>query len=208
MCIWFTVWWQVLDRHTAQDVLRAVLHSILFHRLFGTVNPRLFEVLDVTLPGVSNLEMEQMVDEKVNIFWRAVETIPSASAGAGRSREKKGQIEVTFSEKKPKKSWFNVYMGEEDVPWEQWCVDFFLIASVRLTPLIRIITATISQPKPQDREAFNSAITHALTKSLFTMLTHTSSERGRTAVPLITNKDGISPFPINVKVKVGGVEVG
>ncbi len=32
------------------------------------------------------------------------------------------QIVVTFSEKRPKKSWFQVYMGEEDVPWEQWCV--------------------------------------------------------------------------------------
>ena len=32
------------------------------------------------------------------------------------------QILVTFSEKRPKKSWFAVYMGEEDVPWEQWYV--------------------------------------------------------------------------------------
>lgn len=28
------------------------------------------------------------------------------------------KIIVTFSEKRPKKSWFQVY--EEDVPWEQW----------------------------------------------------------------------------------------
>lgn len=40
---------QILDRHTTKDVLRAVLHSILFHRLFGTVKPRTFEVLDVTM---------------------------------------------------------------------------------------------------------------------------------------------------------------
>ena len=40
---------QVLERHTAQEVLRAVLHSILFHRLFGIVKPQTFEVLDVTM---------------------------------------------------------------------------------------------------------------------------------------------------------------
>lgn len=40
------------------------------------------------------------------------------------------------------------------------------------------------------------------------MLTHTSSERGRTAVPLITNAAGISPFPIKMTVKIDGVEVG
>lgn len=40
---------QVLDRHLTKDVLRAILHSILFHRLFGTVKPKTFEVLDVTM---------------------------------------------------------------------------------------------------------------------------------------------------------------
>lgn len=40
---------QILDRPTTKDVLRGVLHSILFHRLFGTVKPQTFEVLDVTM---------------------------------------------------------------------------------------------------------------------------------------------------------------
>ena len=40
---------QVLDRHLTKDVLRAILHSILFHRLFGTVKPKAFEILDVTM---------------------------------------------------------------------------------------------------------------------------------------------------------------
>ena len=40
---------QVLDRHTTKEALRAVLHSILFHRLFGTVKPTTFEVVDITM---------------------------------------------------------------------------------------------------------------------------------------------------------------
>lgn len=40
---------QVLDRLQTKDVLRAVLHAILFHRLFGTVKSKTFEVLDVTM---------------------------------------------------------------------------------------------------------------------------------------------------------------
>jgi hypothetical protein len=58
-----------------------------------------------------------------------------------------------------------------------------------------------------DRHAFNTALASTLSKSLHTMLTHTSSERGRTAVPLITNAAGISPFPVKMIVKVGGVEL-
>ena len=40
---------KVLDRLQTKEVLRAVLHSILFHRLFGTIRSRTFEVLDVTM---------------------------------------------------------------------------------------------------------------------------------------------------------------
>ncbi|KAF5386715.1 hypothetical protein D9615_002079 [Tricholomella constricta] len=172
----------VLDRLTTKDVLKGILHSILFHRLFGTVKPQTFEVLDVTMPGVSDVGMEQLVNDKVDTFWKGIE------GGAN----KRGQITVIFSEKRPKKSWFQVYMGEENVPWEQW-----------------VINAELRQPKADaDRQAFNAKLADTLTQAVHTMLTHTSSDRGRAAVPLITNAFGISPFPIDIAVSVGGVDVG
>lgn len=92
----------------------------------------------------------------------------------------------------------------------------------------RIINAELRQPKSErgekklprtlkfvmlnhlmtDRQTFNSALAATLTKSIHTMLTHTSSERGRAAVPLITDASGISPFPIKITVKIGGMEIG
>ena len=36
-------------------MLTAVLHSILFHRLFGTVKPEIREVLDVSMVSLSLL---------------------------------------------------------------------------------------------------------------------------------------------------------
>lgn len=59
----------------------------------------------------------------------------------------------------------------------------------------------------KERMKFNSDLTATLTKSLKVMMTHTSSERGRSAVPLITQAQGISPFPVKIIVKVGGIEV-
>jgi len=51
--------------------------------------------------------MESLVDEKVDAFWKGVD------GGANKS----GQIIVTFSEKKPKKTtWFQVYAGEVCLP--------------------------------------------------------------------------------------------
>ena len=79
-------------------------------------------------------DTEQLVNDKVDVFWKGIE------GGAS----KRGQVSLTFgpfvrglisdqiiitmSEKKTKKSWF--YTGEEDVPWEQWSV-FFYISSPR-----------------------------------------------------------------------------
>ncbi|KAF9463433.1 autophagy-related protein [Collybia nuda] len=172
----------ILDRLSTKDVLRGVLHSILFHRLFGTVKPQTFEVLDITMPGVEDMEMEQLVNEKVDAFWKGIES----------GSNKRGRITVTFSEKRPKKSWFQVYMGEEEVPWEQW-----------------IINAELRQPKSdRDRLAFHTEIATTLTNTVHMMLSHTSSERGRTAVPPITVAAGISPFPISISVSFGGVDVG
>jgi autophagy-related protein 101 len=73
--------------------------------------------------------MEQLVNEKVDMFWRGIEGGANKRGQVGQvvhpspmTSSTLVQIDVTFSEKRPKKSWFQVYMGEEDVPWEQWCV--------------------------------------------------------------------------------------
>ncbi|KAI0652745.1 hypothetical protein C8Q79DRAFT_939193 [Trametes meyenii] len=170
---------QVLDRLQTKEVLRAVLHAVLFHRLFGTVKPRTFEVLDVTMPGVEDGAMAELVEKNVDAFWRGVE------GGVN----KRGQILVTLSEKRPRKSWF-LMGGEEEIPWEQW-----------------VINAEIRQPSDRERQKFNAELAATLTKSLQTMLVYSSSEKGRSVVPLITDAQSISPFPIKMTVKVGGVEV-
>ncbi|KAF5348351.1 hypothetical protein D9758_010945 [Tetrapyrgos nigripes] len=169
----------VLDRSSTREVLQAMLHAILFHRLFGTVKPKTFEVLDVTMPGVSDPDMEKLVDEKVDAFWKGIE----------RGVSKRGQVMVTFSERKAKKGWFQMHMGEEDVPWEQW-----------------VINAEVRQPRDGDRQVFDTKLAATLTKSIQTMLTHTSSDRGRAVVPPITNASGISPFPFKISVQVGDQE--
>jgi len=59
-----------------------------------------------------------------------------------------------------------------------------------------------------DRLAFNANLTNTLSKSIQVILVHTSSERGRAAVPPITQSSGISPFPFKIAAHVGGMEIG
>jgi hypothetical protein len=83
---------QVLDRQNTREILRALLHAILFHRLFGTIKSQTFEVLDVTMvrvpcpfvlsrllidmqPGVADPNVQRLVEEKVNAFWKGLESV-------------------------------------------------------------------------------------------------------------------------------------
>ncbi|KAF7314961.1 hypothetical protein MIND_00010200 [Mycena indigotica] len=171
----------VLDRSSTQDVLRAILHAILFHRLFGLVKPQIFDILEVTMPGVKDKEIEALVEKKVDAFTRAI----------GSGTNKRGQITLTLSEKKQKKGWFQVYDVFEEVPWETW-----------------IVNAEIRHPKSdREREQLKETLSATLTKAVHTMMVHASSEEARDIVPPITNANEISPFPINVVVSVGGVQV-
>ncbi|KAH8997129.1 hypothetical protein EDB86DRAFT_3064292 [Lactarius hatsudake] len=191
----------VLDRQNSREILRALLHAILFHRLFGTIKPQMFEVLDVTMPGVADPVVHRLVDEKVNVFWKGLESVPL----------KRGEISVTLSKKDQRKAWLGMTTYEEEVAWEQWCVAVVLPQSptshILHTHTHRIINAEIRQPKSeQERQQFDRNLAATLSKSLRTMLMHTSSEQGRAAVPPITNSD-VSPFPLKIVVSVGGVEL-
>jgi autophagy-related protein 101 len=204
----------IVDRSTVKEVLNGMLHTILFHRLFGTIKPKTFEVLDVTMvctihirsqqrvivtsyqqPGVSDPEIENLIWERTDAFRKALEL---------EGPHNSGQIIITLSEKRPKKGWFPMYVGEEEVPWEQWSVFFWYSSIASLVR--RIINAQLRQPKGE-RQAFDTALSKSLTDAVQKVLVYTSSERGRNVVPLITDASGISPFPMQVVVKVGGVEL-
>lgn len=46
-----------------------------------------------------------------------------------------------------------------------------------------------------------------LSEILMTILTKTSSDKGRSVVPLIHSANVITPFPLTMQVRVGGVDV-
>lgn len=168
----------VLDRLTTKDVLTAMLHSILFHRLLGTIKPKDLEVLNVTMPGVADAIVESQVTKIVDSFWRRIEN----------GTIKRGQISLTLFEKKEVRSWFGT--REEEIPWERW-----------------IVNAEVRQPRTDaDRQTFISTLESNLTKSLHTMLTHTSSPEGRKIVPLMQQqkKPSVSPFTYKITVTIGG----
>ena len=134
------------------------------------------------------------------------------------------QILVIFAEKKPKKTWFSMgevrpsYTASRETHFYTYANrkkshgrngSPFLTKLESLTLIVtpRIINAEVRQPQT-DKAAFNVNLSKVLHDTLLTILNHTSSEAGRSAVPPITNSSGISPFPFRISVKVAGTEVG
>ncbi|KAJ3046978.1 hypothetical protein HK097_000349, partial [Rhizophlyctis rosea] len=101
----------VVDRYYLKDVLRAVLHSIIFHRSFEVIRPREVDIeqLGVTYVCSEDAEVENTIEDKVAALVRTVDA-PGAS--------NKVQLAVMFFERRPKKakSWFA--KSEPEVCWE------------------------------------------------------------------------------------------
>ncbi|PLW35965.1 hypothetical protein PCANC_15823 [Puccinia coronata f. sp. avenae] len=63
----------VMTKNFPREIVRTVLHAILFHRVFGSVEPKEVEVLGVTFPQVVESEIESLVNERTDQVVTALE---------------------------------------------------------------------------------------------------------------------------------------
>ena len=111
--------WQLIGR-------LGILHTIFFHRYFPTLRPSTIEVLDLTLPFVSDQELVSLIDT------RAYQVARQLSSPTGPNGSVRGQIGVQFFEKRRRKGggglgWFGGGgRGEEEVCWEVWRLEVTL----------------------------------------------------------------------------------
>lgn len=160
----------VIERPAGKDALRALLHLILFHRLFGCIKPRTTEIFDLTLPAVDEPDIDNLVNIKIDLFWRTLES----------SANSRAEMVIVFSEKRTKKSWFS--SNEEEIPWEKWVIDAQLA----------------SKADPAQRNSPSNSITRAyLQRSMQRVLEHVDEKRD--AVPPIQTQT-LSPFPMSITV--------
>ncbi|KAJ1994715.1 hypothetical protein H4R33_000138 [Dimargaris cristalligena] len=93
-----------LEPRIIQDTVKAILHAIVFHRIFDNVRPREFTTLDIPCVAVDNPEVHEHIQEKAEAFSSMFQGDPSRSKG---------------EEKRPKKAWFG---KQEEPSWEKWVI--------------------------------------------------------------------------------------
>lgn len=168
-----------------------MLHTIFFHRVFTALYPSTHDVLDITLPYVSEDDVEATIDQRTSSFLRQLES-PSAQLSPQQNNTTKrgrGQLAVQFLEKKRKKSGWFVTKADEETVWEVWVIDVSL-------------TGARSEPEAaRNRRLMERSLEEAAMKIL------TIANEARNHIPPITTNES-NPFPYQILVNPKAENLG
>ncbi|EEH36159.2 hypothetical protein PAAG_00482 [Paracoccidioides lutzii Pb01] len=179
------------DPTSVKDIVKGILHTIFFHRYFPCIRPTFLDVLNLTLPAINDVELETLIDARVNALIRQ----HLSSSANGPNGGVRGRIAVQFFEKRRRKvggmgvaagaMWFvsgggvGAGMNEEEVCWEVWTVN-----------------VTIATPRTEsDRTKVRKAMEKMLQKAVFKILAVVNKEKDH--IPPITTSDA-NPFPYQI----------
>lgn len=163
-----------------KDIVRAILHTIFFHRYFPSLRPSTIEVLDFTLPFVSDPQLETLIDTRVG---QLIRQLSSTSSSKGNVR---GQLAVQFFEKRRRKGgglgWFTgAGKAEEEVCWEIWCLE-----------------VTIATPRTEaERVKVVKAMASTLQRTAMKIVTIVNKDKEH--IPPITTSE-TNPFPYQIEL--------
>ena len=168
-----------------------MLHTIFFHRFFTPLYPTTHDVLDLTLPYVSDQDIESLVEQRVDEIVRQLDVAnnnttttttttssPYVSKGGGGGG--RAQLVVQFLEKKRRKGWF-VAKADEETVWETWVID------------VALMTARSEPEATRNRRVME----HGLQKAAMKIVALVNRDRG--CIPPITTNDS-NPFPYQILV--------
>ncbi|GAB7362168.1 hypothetical protein MBLNU230_g2194t1 [Neophaeotheca triangularis] len=169
------------DRPNVKDVVKGVLHTIFFHRYFTPLYPATHDVLDITLPYVTDDEIETLVEQRATALVRQLDVANNQQSPQYSQKGGKGQIVVQFLEKKRRKGgWFGTKADEETV-WECWVVD------------VTLATSRSENDGTKTRRQMERSLQKASMKIISVV------NRDRNHIPPITTTEA-NPFPYQILV--------
>ncbi|KAF2756121.1 DUF1649-domain-containing protein [Pseudovirgaria hyperparasitica] len=160
------------DPTCVKDVIKALLHTIFFHRLFPPLSPYTRDLLDQTLPCITDNNLETLIDQQATSLVRAIESGTTPQRG-------RGQLAVLFYEKTRKKTYFSY--KDDKVCWEQWRLD------------VTLATPRYESDVPKVRRAQEKSLHKAAMK----IVTIVNKEKDH--IPPITTTEA-NPFPYELVV--------
>lgn len=180
-----------VEHFQIREVLRCILHTILFHRALGLVRPKDIdlELFEITYVQCGDMELEKKVDEKIDQFIDRVEKHPN----------KKNQICMSFYEVKNKQAtWFTNKV--ERLYWEQWYIHLNVAQHQKTHSGKSHHSKVVVDPgesASEERNARRAALEASLHEVMFQIIKFVNEKKDH--VPPIPNLEGVS-FPYEITI--------
>lgn len=172
-----------VEHYQLREVLRCILHTIMFNRALGLVRPRDVdsELFEITYVQCGDPVVEKRIEEKIDHFLAWVEKHPN----------RKSQVCLSFYETRNKQmAWFSSSKVER-LYWEQWCIQ------------LNIVQSTQGHNKPyseavvEERSKRHSALEGALRDILLQVLQLVNEKKDH--IPPVLNTDVVA-FPYEISI--------
>ncbi|CAH8362062.1 unnamed protein product [Eruca vesicaria subsp. sativa] len=101
-----------------REVLRCILHTIVFHRALGLIRPKDvdLELFDITYVQCGEIEVEKKIDDRIDHFIAWIDKHPN---------NKKPQLCVSFYKAKSKQPWYSSKTDRSF--WERWFINLNVV---------------------------------------------------------------------------------
>ncbi|KAK8923699.1 hypothetical protein KSP39_PZI019441 [Platanthera zijinensis] len=180
----------VLEPHEVREVLRCVLHTIVFHRALGLVRPRDVdcELFEITYVQCGDSDLEKKIEEKIDQFMIWVEKHPN----------RKCQVSLSFYEVKNKQpSWF-ISTKIERLYWEQWHINLHVITpKAHGKSLHSKIPVNSQEEASEESSSRRASLEASLREVLFHIIRFVNDKKDH--IPPIPNNEVIS-FPYEITI--------
>lgn len=176
-----------VELHQVREVLRCVLHTIIFNRSLGQLTPQDVdsELFDVTYVHCGDAEvaarLEAKIDEAVSLFERKPQDM--------------AQLCLSFYEPRRRQVGLFWSKADERLYWERWCINLAIVASDVFSQDHHSLAYT-------NARAARQAQRQAQLEGLLTEVVTRVNEK-RAHIPPVVSSSPCS-FPFDVAVTSGG----
>ncbi|XP_057868468.2 autophagy-related protein 101 [Cryptomeria japonica] len=178
-----------VEPYQIREVLRCILHTIVFHRALGVVRPKDvdLDLFEITYVQCGDSELEKKIEEKIDQFVSWVEKHPN----------KKSQICLSFYEIRNKSTgWFG--NRAERFYWEQWYITMNVITSKAASSKSHHGKAiAVEEVTMEDGNPRHAALELALRDVLFQIIQYVNEKKDH--IPPVQNSDAVS-FPCEIAI--------
>jgi autophagy-related protein 101 len=174
-----------VEHYQIREVLRCILHTIMFNRALGLVRPKDVdsELFEITYAQCGDEAIEKRIEEKIDNFVQWVEKHPN----------RKSQVCLSFYETRNKQTaWFSSKV--ERLHWEQWCI----YMNVVQTSQSQNKFGDVPESALEERQRRHAVLEAALREVIVQILQFVNEKKDH--IPPVVSSSEVASFPYEITI--------